>query len=374
MTDQSAPTYHFEWNVELQSPPEELWEYVADTDRLNHDIGFSEIRRVDTGEVVNNRKTAQQSVMGITQQWTEEPFQWTYPLHYNTVRNYSRGFFDTIRQQLHMQRQDGGGTRLHYQIDVTPRYPFLGFFIRRSFENMPFDEVFQRYDEIIQEKKNQPVAVFDMEAPVTFADKTELRLQKMQQELIQAGARPAAVVRLIDYITKADDLSLMNIKPYALADAWDIPRKDLLEACLYATRAGLLDMSWDLLCPLCRNRKESADSLRDISREVHCEVCHIDYNANFEQSVELTFKPNPGIRDIDAVEYCVGGPEVTPHIYAQQLLKPGEQRQISGETEPGRYRIRTMTQNGGQYVRVVAVGGVAKLVVNADALDGWNQN
>ena len=133
-------------------------------------------------------------------------------------------------------------------------------------------------------------------------------------------------------------------------------------------------MSWDLLCPLCRNRKESADSLRDISREVHCEVCHIDYNANFEQSVELTFKPNPSIRDIDAVEYCVGGPEVTPHIYAQQLLKPGEQRQISGETEPGRYRIRTMTQDGGQYVRVVAGGGVAKLVVNADALDGWDQN
>ena len=223
MTDQSKHRHITLSGMSNYNPPRRnSGTYVADTDRLNHDIGFSEIRRVDTGEVVNNRKTAQQSVMGITQQWTEEPFQWTYPLHYNTVRNYSRGFFDTIRQRLDMQRQDGGGTRLHYQIDVTPRYPFLGFFIRRSFENMPFDEVFQRYDEIIQEKKNQPVAVFDMEAPVTFADKTELRLQKMQQELIQAGARPAAVVRLIDYITKADDLSLMNIKPYALADAWDM--------------------------------------------------------------------------------------------------------------------------------------------------------
>ena len=79
-------------------------------------------------------------------------------------------------------------------------------------------------------------------------------------------------------------------------------------------------------------------------------VADIDFTANLERSVELTFRPNAAIRVLEKNEFCVGGPQITPHIVAQQLLQPGERRTITIPLEAGRYRVRTMTLAGGARV------------------------
>jgi class 3 adenylate cyclase len=196
---------------------------------------------------------------------------------------------------------------------------------------------------------------------------------KMEAKLVEGGAPQPIARKLIAYVAEADDMSLNNIKPYALADYWHLPRRDMLETALIATRAGLLDMSWDLLCPSCRNRKEGVKSLSEISKTVHCDACQIDYTANFEYSVELTFKPNPLIRELDATEFCVGGPGLAPHVLVQQLLKPDEQRRVPGPPDVGSYRLRTMAQNGGIMFRVEGHGGLAEIVAEASELDIWSQ-
>jgi len=71
------------------------------------------------------------------------------------------------------------------------------------------------------------------------------------------------------------------------------------EAFLVATRHGLLDLRWDILCPSCRGVKVSLPTLGGVSNTVHCEMCQVDFTANFERSVELTFQPNPAIRTIE---------------------------------------------------------------------------
>jgi class 3 adenylate cyclase len=83
---------------------------------------------------------------------------------------------------------------------------------------------------------------------------------------------------------------------------------------------------------------------------------------NFEQSVELTFRPNPSIRDADVEIFCIGGPQVMPHVMAQQLLNPGQSRALDLSLEPGRYRLRTMSLPGWQHLCTVAGGeGVDRL-------------
>ena len=95
--------------------------------------------------------------------------------------------------------------------------------------------------------------------------------------------------------------------------------------CLCATRAGILDLQWNLICPMCRGGSKT-QSLKEVASKVHCAGCNIDFTVNFEQSVELTFRPNPSIRLAESETFCIGGPQVTPHVVAQQLLAPRTSR------------------------------------------------
>ena len=367
---------HFRHQIVLQSSPEAYWPYIADTDRLNRDVGMSPILPITEVESINGRKTAQQMIRGVfVQQWTEEPFQWVRPHLYSTLRNYTKGIFRTIRLEATLTETENGGTALDYQIWVTPRYGLLRGVIEGSFQNMDFIGVFQYYDAEIQarQRASERTSMLDTQtllqmSPVTFVEGGEARLKQLSAKLVNAGAVPEIAECLTQYLRRGDDLDVATLRPYELADAWREPRRDVLEACLLATRVGILDMRWDLLCPLCRGVKSSAASLSDITQEVHCEVCHIDYTANFEQSVELSFTPNAQIRDITNTEYCVGGPGATPHIAIQQLLAPGESREVAGILQAGRYRVRTLNLRGGQHFRV-RQGADDRITLRASMLD-----
>lgn len=188
------------------------------------------------------------------------------------------------------------------------------------------------------------------------------RLDGYRQTLIANGQPPELVARLADTIVQADDHTLSHLRPYMLADDWGAPRQDVLKLFLWATRAGLLDFQWDLLCPSCRGAKQSSQSLRELSGTVHCDVCRIDYTVNFERFVELTFRPNPAVREIESRPFCVGGPQVTPHIVVQQLLPPGAKRPFSLALEEGGYRVRALELPGFQLLQV-AEGGATELTL-----------
>ncbi|MFO7681616.1 MAG: adenylate/guanylate cyclase domain-containing protein, partial [Chloroflexota bacterium] len=154
-------------------------------------------------------------------------------------------------------------------------------------------------------------------------------------------------------------------------DHWGASRRDVLEMCLLATRAGLLDFKWDLLCPGCRSARESVASLGDVGQTVHCHTCRIDYKANFSQSVELTFRPNAAVRLVgEQHEYCMSGPTSGPHIVVQQLLPPGNSREVRPGLGNSRYRLRTMSIPGEQVLQV-ADNGVAQTRLAAQ-IDGWS--
>ncbi len=147
----------------------------------------------------------------------------------------------------------------------------------------------------------------------------------VEARLVAEGVQPDVARRLTDFVQHGDDFSVSRISPYVLADNWGAPRRAVLEACLRATRAGLLDLRWDLLCPLCRGPQESESSLSEISSKVHCETCRIDFTVNFDRFVEITFRPNASVRTADVKNYCMGSPQRTPHVVAQQLLAGAHQ-------------------------------------------------
>lgn len=116
---------------------------------------------------------------------------------------------------------------------------------------------------------------------------------------------------------------------FGLADTWHADRLEVLRLLLYATRTGLFELRWELMCPNCRVPKQEVDSLAQLPVRFHCEICGISYGANFDASVELRFSIHPTIRTATDRIYCIGGPLRMPHIAAQQYLRPREERGIA---------------------------------------------
>jgi class 3 adenylate cyclase len=357
---------HYRWEWKLRSSPSALWPLVADTNRFNRDAGVPALDERGLGP--NARRRLRLSVLGVGVEWEEEPFEWVEPHRFSVFRRYLGGPLATMRVAVELLPGEGGGTRLRYEVWVKPRNLVgrlgapvrIGWLSRRRFES-----TFRRYDELAAEAK--PLVE---EAPgLRLAPGGRSRLQAVGERLSAAGVDPDLTGRLVRLIERGDELVVARLRPYELADAWELSRRSVLEACLHATRAGLLELQWDLLCPLCRGAKESAPTLGGVASQVHCATCNIDFGVNFERSVELTFRPTGAIRAVERSDFCVAGPQVTPHIAAQQLLSPGEERTLRLDLEPGRYRVRTL-EGRGEFALVVTADGDKETAARATE-SGW---
>ncbi len=353
-------TFHYRWEWALRSSPEALWPLVADTNRFNRDTGLPPVEEGGMGP--NARRRLRFRKLGVMVEWEEEPFEWVRPHHFGVVRRYTRGPVAQMRVLAELEPRPGGGTRLVYQAWLVPRnllgwlaIPIqVGVLSARSFAR-----VFRAYDQLASGPPARAGAQRSLALapqPVRLAGGGQQRLQALRQTLLAEGAAPDLLARLVETIEAADELSAGRLRPYELADAWGVSRRQVLELCLLSTRVGLLEFEWDLLCPLCRGAKVRSPSLGGIVPQVHCDTCNIEFAVNFERAVELTFHPNPAIRPVQAGEFCVAGPQTTPHVVVQQLLAPGEERVFSPGLEQGNHRLRTLGLPGAQFIRVAGEG------------------
>jgi class 3 adenylate cyclase len=361
---------HYHWEYDLKASPEKLWPFVADTNRFNRDTGVPSVEpaRTTRERLRNARRRLRLSMYGMAVEWEEQPFEWVRPARFGVARTYSRGPITEMRALLELTPRAVGGSRLSYDFRVQPRSLVGAFLVSLQVKfssSRRFARAFRKYDEIATsaEVEASPATAVELDAAA------QSRLQVIAEKLLAEGADGEVVDRLIDFVSSADDFALARIRPYALADEWKLSRRAVLEACLRSTRLGLLDLQWELLCPLCRGAGETGKSLSEINSQVHCDTCRIDFTVNFDRFVEVTFKPNALLRQVQAQNFCMGSPQKTPHIVAQQLLPAGSERELSLPLEPGRYRLRALELSGGQDVTVTEAGQPAASVTIADA--GW---
>jgi adenylate cyclase len=368
------PEFHYRWQWHLRASPAALWPLVSDTNRFNRDTGLPSVedRRAPAADLDNARRHLRMSRMGVPIEWEEEPFEWVRPQRFGIFRRYLAGPVATMRITTDLNPLPGGGTQVVYEVWARPKnalgllaIPFqIGLLSARSFA-----ATFRRYDMLAASAR--PAAV-QQTNDVAMAPGGQTRLAELTRALISHGVASSLADHLVHVLQTYDDLAVSHLRPFALAGEWDAPRRAVLEMFLWATRLGLVDFQWELLCPLCRGAKQTAAALNGIAPQMHCEVCKIDFTVNFDRSVELTFRPNPAIRHVDVGAYCVGGPQVTPHIVAQQLLPAHAAREVSPALEPGRYRVRTLDLRGGQFLSI-APGGATSAALTASA-EGWSHD
>ena len=365
--------FHYRWEFDLQSSPEQLWPLVSDTNRFNRDTAVPSVEMVNPQAGRNTRRRLRLTALGIPVEWEEQPFEWVRPLRFGVVRSYSKGPMSELRVRVELapkenDNEDKAGTRLVYEVWAKPKNVLgliaipiqIGVISARNFAR-----TVRHYDDLAKHGRTAEIVNQNVE----FARGGRERLLSLSQKAVAQGSSSEIIGLLVDYIENADELALSRVRPYELARQWNRPRREVLETFLCATRAGILDLQWNLMCPLCRGGA-AAESLKEVPSEIHCLGCNIDFQINFEQSVELSFKPNPSIRVAEVEIFCVGGPQVMPHVMTQQLLPAGQSRSIELILEPGRYRLRTMTLSGWQHLRAVEDGETAMTLRATTA--GWS--
>src|ERR1044072_9021188 len=369
---------HKRWEFDLKSSPERLWPFIADTNRFNRDTGVPEVE-IDKSQkqLRNARRKIKLSIYGMPIEWEEQPFEWVRPVRFGIERVYSKGPMARMRVLAELTPKTDRGTHLVYQVWSTPRH-LLGTFaiavqlsliVERRFRQaiLKYDTAALSEAEIEASAPDTSHSLFDPARLTALRDKLVADLEQAELPAEQL----AIADKLADFIEHADDLAARRIRPYKLADDWKQPRRAVLEVCLRATRVGLLDFQWDLLCPLCRGPQESPQSLRDIKTDIHCDACKIDFTVNFDRYVELTFRPNPAVRRLNVSAFCIGSPHWTPHVVAQQLLPAGDKRELVLPLESGNYRLRALELPGSQDVTVSPEGATSAQVILSR--DGWSE-
>jgi len=338
--------FYFSWQWDLRSSPEAIWPFAADTNRFNRDTGQPEVEMLDN---VKGIKHLRMKLPIIKVEWEEEPFEWAYPYSFGVDRTYSKGPIDEMRVQVDFNPRPEGGTRLTYKTSIQTSnilaqlgIPFaIGVVARNRFE-----KVFRRYDRVATERgMGESLIKVGHQRGLSWGGRA--RFKSLSEAVITQGSHPTLVARLEEFLNQADELSLQRIRAYALADHWGVNRRAVLEMFLRATRAGILDMSWDLLCPSCRGITQGHTNLGEVHGNSHCNTCRIDFNVNFDHNIEVVFRPNPSVRPVEfEAAFCVGSPQLQPHVVMSQSIGALHTLPVNLQLEAGRYTLRALNAPG----------------------------
>jgi len=110
-----------------------------------------------------------------------------------------------------------------------------------------------------------------------------------------------AAEALARHVRDAQDRELCRINVFDFATRYGLKEERAIAAFLHASRLGLFDMSWNLLCPGCGGVLDANSSLKSVKREqYHCALCAAGYEPTLDDMVEVSFTVNPRVRRIAA--------------------------------------------------------------------------
>ncbi len=325
---------HFFWRFDLPVPPEKLWPYMADLSSFNKRAEMGEMKFTEK----NGRLQGSSSVMGIRMAWEEVPWQWEFGKEFHHARVYSQGLPYYMMGRYLFEEPEPGKTRLYTYMGFIPRGAKAWFMINMGLRQIRkgYGKALKEVTEAIQRQEILKPPPASVKLPAVVKE----RLKDIRRKLVEGGTRPDLADRLIRFVETGPDETLYRIRMKVLAREWGVNEKELLLAFLSATRLGLFNLTWDVLCPHCRGVRNEVKSLGDLPKRGNCEVCKIDFDATTFNVLEVTFHVHPSIRAVEKRVYCAAEPGTKPHIKMQKTIRPKEDLALKTLLSLGRYRLR----------------------------------
>jgi class 3 adenylate cyclase len=127
-------------------------------------------------------------------------------------------------------------------------------------------------------------------------DEAQARFSVLRQSA--DGAVAAAIETLA---REGSDRALNRVNALEFAAHHGFNEDRVLSAFVHASRLGLFDMSWNLLCPGCGGVLDANATLKTLKRvQYSCALCAAGYEPTLDELVEVAFTVSPRVRRIAA--------------------------------------------------------------------------
>lgn len=327
------------WFYNLQVTADEIWPYLADTSRMNRDLGLTAWKETTVGGELH----VEASSLGRVQRWVEKPWIWKQPHEIQNHRVFSQGWMTEQRGVFKVYPEtEGCRVAVYFQWGFKSIFSKWLFLLASNILHKKFADFFKKTENSIVAFKNSKSG----KVKPSFALSEEK--QKAAQEKINKIKHDFEVDKswndlknqILTYFLTEDEMNLDKVHPKKVASQIDVTLPQFLGEARDLLRKGFLYLAWEVVCPHCRGAVASEKYLSAISNKNQCESCDIEFSLEQEESVEVVFHLTSKLRDIQVQQYCAAEPAKKKHIKLCQQLAGGEHRQFGMKLPEGRYRLR----------------------------------
>ena len=265
--------------------------------------------------------------------FTELPPQWNAPGLLVSKRVLHQGLLASVSTRFTLTPQMQG-TQLLIEMQLEPRVPQIGWLIRLYGQGTLWHlaRTLAKIDAGLQRgtKVQQRLADFVEPSLASAVTKTKAALTPEEQPLVDS---------LLALLRRTDDLDIDSLRLPMVCEALGQSEASVMRLLLLASAHGLLQPSFDVLCPSCRSPASQHDHLGELSDESFCALCELRVPVEFASNVEVTFRPSLTVRSLSRPLYTSVNPSASPHVLTQLVLPASSSVQFHVPNEPGAFRL-----------------------------------
>jgi class 3 adenylate cyclase len=113
-----------------------------------------------------------------------------------------------------------------------------------------------------------------------------------------SNVEPSLLAHFGQWVRSATDDELFKIDVLEWAEKHRTSVDEALDLFLHAARAGIMEMSWGVICPFCGMLVTTPGGLRALGPNPHCRLCRVQFPASADDQIEVTFSLEAGIRKL----------------------------------------------------------------------------
>ena len=122
-----------------------------------------------------------------------------------------------------------------------------------------------------------------------------------QFSVLKQTADSAVVDAIERLIAEGHDRDLNRINLLDFSARTGLDQEKVISGFLHASRLGLFDLSWNVLCPGCGGVLDAHATLKSLRHDdYNCALCAVGYEASVDELVEVAFTVSPRVRRIAA--------------------------------------------------------------------------
>ncbi|MCB9617673.1 MAG: protein kinase, partial [Sandaracinus sp.] len=272
----------------VDAPPAIVWGVLCDTDRWNRLVGSG--LSTYSHEDPHAPRVGHGAVAGVPVSWREVG-EWIEGRFGWGERRYDDGPLVASVFHFECTPRDDGRTDLFVETwpTTSPTAPAAaGAMLAQH-----FDKRLTRYVEALEAfvREVGPIAPPDVDEPAVRAV-TRLLRRASDRALVgstrttdrDALAQRAAALTsspgrdaLLTWLADAPDDALRVVRPEDVATTLELPLDDATRLLVDGTRAGLLDLRFELVCPTCRVAAQMLDDVGGLGTQASCLECRRDF-------------------------------------------------------------------------------------------------